>query len=584
MSMRSDCQRELIALVLLALLPQPAAAAWPSDPTANVPLGAASGRQSDQDAAADATGGAIVAWEDHRSGFRDIYIQRVDGTGAPRWTADGLALCTATGEQYSPKIVADGSGGAFVTWVDWRGAAQDIYAQRVDSSGTPLWTANGVPLCSAVNHQNNQNIIPDGSGGAIVTWEDNRAGNSTIFYNPRVYAQRVNGSGVPQWTANGVAVANFPSGETRPVLVSNGAGGAIIAWKDYRNGEYDIFAQRILANGAVDPAWPAGGRAVALYWGDQDGLVLAVDGSGGAFVAWAQSDGATRDIFIHHLLVSGALDPAWPAAGKALVADYFDQSSPAIMPDGAGGALVSWDDQRGTGRDIYAQHVLASGAFDPAWPATGLSLSAGALGDQAAPKMVSDGAAGAIVAWRDPRNDVGDIYAQHVTSMGTLDPAWPAAGRAITTAALRQSWHSIVADGAGGAVVAWQDHRAGADEFDEDSDIYAQGVKGSGQLGEEPVGVPGAAGLALALSPPSPNPTRAGAMLLRFTLPGDAAASLELFNVAGRRIVAREVGSFGAGRHAVDLAAGRRLDTGIYFVRLQQGGNARVQRVVVLEE
>lgn len=50
-----------------------------------------------------------------------------------------------------------------------------------------------------------------------------------------------------------------------------------------------------------------------------------------------------------------------------------------------------------------------------------------------------------------------------------------------------------------------------------------------------------------------------------------------------RRVVAREVGSLGAGRHAMDLAVGGRVQPGLYFVRIAQGANAAVTRVVVLD-
>jgi hypothetical protein len=90
--------------------------------------------------------------------------------------------------------------------------------------------------------------------------------------------------------------------------------------------------------------------------------------------------------------------------------------------------------------------------------------------------------------------------------------------------------------------------------------------------------------IALALERPNPNPSRTGAMLVRFTLPTDTPATLGLYDVAGRRILAREVGALGAGTHAVNLAADRRPGAGIYFVRLQQGPLARAQRIVVLGE
>ncbi|MFB3896657.1 MAG: hypothetical protein ACE14V_10185, partial [bacterium] len=36
-----------------------------------------------------------------------------------------------------------------------------------------------------------------------------------------------------------------------PILVSDGSGGAIIAWQDYRNGNYDIYAQSVTTDGFV---------------------------------------------------------------------------------------------------------------------------------------------------------------------------------------------------------------------------------------------------------------------------------------------------------------------------------------------
>jgi hypothetical protein len=54
-------------------------------------------------------------------------------------------------------------------------------------------------------------------------------------------------------------------------------------------------------------------------------------------------------------------------------------------------------------------------------------------------------------------------------------------------------------------------------------------------------------------------------------------------DVTGRRVAEREVGVLGAGRHSVSLAAERRLAPGLYLVRLTQGVNMQVKRVVVLK-
>jgi hypothetical protein len=563
-------------LLLACLRPCPATAAWPADPATSVPVSTAAGGQGYPAAVPDATGGIIVTWDDQRSGPRDIYIQRVDGNGTPRWTAGGVALCTAAGEQYEPKLVSDGAGGAIVTWSDFRGPAFDIYAQRIDSAGVVKWTVNGVAICTATNFQQHPTIVPDGSGGAVIVWDDLRVGNN------RIYAQRVSANGAVQWTVNGVVLTNSLAGQTRPVAVSNGVGGAVVAWEDYRSGQQDLYAQRILGTGAIDPAWPAAGRAVSTLPSSEEGLALAPDGSGGAFVAWMRFGGVTHDVMVHRLLAAGTLDPAWPASGRAVVADPYDQSGPALLADGSGGVLVAWDDYRGPDRDIYAHRVLATGALDPAWPASGRVLCAAAA-DQVDPRIVTDGAGGAIVAWHQLGDPESDIHAQRVTAAGALDPLWPVHGRAICTAADMQLLPTVVSDGAGGAVVAWQDWRSTPAEPD-DSDIYAQRVKGDGQLGDGALAVGDTPMDGIALAPVRPNPVRGSSLTVGFTLATRGAASLELLDAAGRRFASREVSGLGAGRHRIELVPDARPRPGVYFVRLtQQGHGTRMRRVVVLD-
>src|SRR5206468_4759124 len=130
-------------------------------------------------------GGAIVAWADGRTGADyDIYVQRVDGAGAPQWIDDGVVLCGASGNQLNPQVASDAAGGAIVAWQDLRGGGttvSDIYARRVDGAGTPQWTADGVALCAAAGSQRFPQITADGAGGAIVAWEDRRGTSADIY-------------------------------------------------------------------------------------------------------------------------------------------------------------------------------------------------------------------------------------------------------------------------------------------------------------------------------------------------------------------------------------------------------------------
>ena len=79
------------------------------------------------------------------------------------------------------------------------------------------------------------------------------------------------------------------------------------------------------------------------------------------------------------------------------------------------------------------------------------------------------------------------------------------------------------------------------------------------------------------------TPTDGSSLQVMFALPTGAAARLQLLDVSGRRVLEREVGSLGAGPHMVNLAEGRRVEPGLYWVRLTQGANRRITRVAVIE-
>src|SRR5262245_56858427 len=129
-----------------------------------------------------------------------------------------------------------------------------------------------------------------------------------------------------------------------------------------------------LAARSASAAWPPFGRALVTAPGAQVLPVLASDGAGGAIVAWNDRRAFPFNIDAQHVLASGEVDAAWPVNGRALLSDALVQTIvpqgsefPAIVSDGSGGAIVTWPDARSTstGLDIYAPHVQPSGALDP---------------------------------------------------------------------------------------------------------------------------------------------------------------------------------------------------------------------------
>ena len=463
------CTAGLLGFTLLVA--GPVAAAWPTDPLVNVPLCTAAGDQQYPMSVSDAAGGAIVAWCDTRSGNVDIYAQRVSVDGTPQWRADGVALCSAAGNQEELTIASDGAGGAIVAWVDYRNSsASDIYAQRIAASGVVLWTPDGVAVCTAAGWQGGPAILADGGGGAFVAWHDSRDG----IYD--IYAQRILADGTAQWTSGGAAICNAVSFQHYPGIASDGAGGAILAWHDNRGGSTDVYAQRVSPDGT--PQWTANGVSLCstgqgpVYYGQCPAVVS--DGAGGADVTWFDMRSGMSDPNIYAQRISAGGTPQWTANGVALCTANGNQVGPTSVSDGAGGVIACWKDYRsGSSYDIYAQRVSAGGATQ--WMGDGIVVCS-AISDQQSPMIVCGGSGGSIVTWYDSRGGSCDIYTQLISGDGATQ--WSDNGVAVCAAAGNQEHPAVVSDDAGGAVVAWQDHRNGTSY-----DTYGQRVTAAGRLG-----------------------------------------------------------------------------------------------------
>jgi hypothetical protein len=80
----------------------------------------------------------------------------------------------------------------------------------------------------------------------------------------------------------------------------------------------------------------------------------------------------------------------------------------------------------------------------------------------------------------------------------------------------------------------------------------------------------------------SPNPANHG-FVVSFSLPNSSSASLEVIDLAGRRLVRREVGGMGAGSHTVSLERETAsLPAGMYALRLAQGSKVLTAKVSVV--
>jgi hypothetical protein len=448
---------------------------WSSDPNANNPISIVIGRQTYPRITSDGCKGAIITWCDSRNSLTEIYAQRINSNGISQWTlngiqisftggdfpelanvgdnsaviiwmnvgiyaqkinsngvrqwnSDGIAVSTASSMSHS--LISDGSGGAIVTWVDRRDRYDPkIYAQKISSSGDLTWNSNGIAICTARDLQALPNIISDGEGGAIITWFDNRTGNSQYtIYNYDIYAQRISSTGEIQWTANGVPICTKSGNQQYPKIISDGNGGAIITWYDTNGG---IYIQKIDHSGIVQ--WATDGIAVSSLSGTYPRITS--DGNGGAIITWMGNG-----IFAQRVNSNGMIQ--WQSDGVEICNQSSDPQYPNIISDGNGGAIIAWKDWRNHCWDFFAQKINSQGVFQ--WQIGGTPICIG-NGDKGydefdeAPKMVSDELQGAVITWT--QNDY-DVFASRIFNNGALPVELTTLTSTIEHGSVNLVWHT----------------------------------------------------------------------------------------------------------------------------------------------
>jgi limonene-1,2-epoxide hydrolase len=239
-----------------------------------------------------------------------LFAQRIDTNGHLPW-GDSRLLYTTPKNTYaeSPQIAGDGSGGATFVWqqtVNGRvesGSSQaqmmDIVVQKIDSAGNVMWGANGLPLqisASAVNATPIEPLLAnDNTGGAIVIWRDHRDLTAAAA---GIYAQNVDAGGHLKWQAGGIKVS-ATSLNPNPLIVSSGSGGSITAYS-YQEDWQILNAQKLDSNGQA--LWPENGITITKY--GFAGKSIVSDGQGGAIVAWGLS---TSGSYVQRLNADGQL-------------------------------------------------------------------------------------------------------------------------------------------------------------------------------------------------------------------------------------------------------------------------------------
>jgi len=395
------------------------------------------------------------------------------------------------------QAVSDGSGGAIIAWQKESG----IYVQHIDASGRKVRqngsirvTEAGIKLDIYAPSRTSFRLIADGLGGAFITWDERykmpNDRNDPAFFNPAPFrSQHISSNGELLWQETLIATGGAePYGGEFPVVIADGTGGAIFAWNAYTTAYRALHndflcLQKLAPDGArlwgeqgillvssspyhpVSEGEKSAGikgsvvRSYPTYGGKQD---IVSDGAGGVIVIWEEEGKDADTVYAQRLNSEGSL--VWEKNVPAGSGRYWTKS---LRSDGSGGAVLTI-----SGNDAaaaYQQHVGSNGEILETKEYIHDTVSDGQGGYfrvrvEADPPAVF------------PHQKRSIIYVQRINP--ALNLYWPEKQVLATEQGYQTTNPVFAADGAGGITLIWQLQK----EITAYGGLFAQNIDGEGNI------------------------------------------------------------------------------------------------------
>ena len=206
----------------------------------------------------DGSGGMFIHWATANALGAGIRVRRVDANGALRWV-DNVAPTTGSAGISDGEYTAvhDGTDGLVVVWNN----AADVLMSRVDTSGVLTWSPAIKPVCVQASSQRRPTVVAQG-GHLYFSWSDGRppADNYDLF------AQKMDLNGDPLWTVDGVLAIQESSYIPHARIAPTPDGGAYVVHK--ASGGFKAMLLNSAGVPVWDPAYKMTEASNAPFYGD----------------------------------------------------------------------------------------------------------------------------------------------------------------------------------------------------------------------------------------------------------------------------------------------------------------------------
>ncbi|MAV64192.1 MAG: hypothetical protein CMG00_03255 [Candidatus Marinimicrobia bacterium] len=385
------------------------------------------------------------------------------------WQSNGVSV--RQGVHIEWQRSADDVGDAVIfAWSDTRNGGRDIYAQKVDYNGNIIWQEGGIAIVQSEGRQEDPLLVSDGNGGAYIAWVDYK--NEPL--DGDIYAQHINAQGLLSWDIAGIPLTTVVGKQVSPNMCSDGLGGAYVIWKDLTVSSYGyIYGTHLSLTGALALET---GIAILDDNGFHNGVSIEKAGQGHAVLTWADND-AGNNSNVKAQRINQNCEKLWSDSSNnsfiTVSSNDGDQLYAKVTYYDESHSILVWEDHRnGVFGDIYYDFLDVSG--NSVFSTSGGQPLCIDGGDQIKPRVKAS-YDGAYVIWEDKRNLNTDIYIQKVDYLGNI--YFENNGVSVVSASGNQNQARLTVDGLGGAYIVWSDERLAS--FPQ-TDIYFQHIQSDG--------------------------------------------------------------------------------------------------------
>lgn len=308
-----------------------------------------------------------------------------------QWSSDVASpnlISGGTGEQALPKVGVCTNGSTYISYFDNSSGGYKVWLKLLDMDGVAVWPdPKGIEMAGSISETwlTDYDLTVDGSGNALLCFQDIRSGFNSV------YIYKVSPEGTQLWGENGICLStnsSLDSPDYTPVVICTNDNSTYVAWQ-HQSDPTQVMIQKLDQAGQTQWLNP---------------LILMVPS---ASTSWPQFVESTNgDILVKYYVDSG---PFWApnrelrvakiSPGGEILCDLTISDAYGIAawtqligfaPDGSGGAVLTWHDDRDLNSMNQAYFAHIDGDGNVTTPEDGAYISSSSFYNQFYPRVSCD--------------------------------------------------------------------------------------------------------------------------------------------------------------------------------------------------